>query len=72
MPCPLSMKLRTGISPSQYPKTDLHELGDLRGIGLVAEDVDLRGSVVEIAPRVEMDDFFRGHIWRCVIAHGCV
>ena len=52
------MKLRTGISPSQYPKTTSHELRDLLGVGLVAEDVDLRGGVVEIPPRVEVDDVF--------------
>ena len=58
--------------PVAIAEDDLHELGDLLGIGLVAEHVDLRGGVVEVAPRIEMDDVFLGRIGRCVVAHGCV
>ena len=46
--------------PVAVAEDDLHELGDLLGIGLVAEHVDLRGRVVEVAPRIEMDDVFLG------------
>ena len=52
--------------------TDEGPMGDLLGIGLVAEYVDLRGRVVEVAPRIEMDDVFLGRIWRRVVAHRCV
>ena len=53
-------------------ENDLHELRDLLGVRLVAEDVDLRGGVVEIAPRIEMDDVFLWPIGRRVVSHGLV
>ena len=52
------------------PEDDLHELRNLRRVGLVAEDVDLRRGIVEVAPRVEMDDVFLGLVGRGVVAHG--
>src|SRR5690606_18925336 len=56
--------------PVAIPEDDLHELRDLRRVGLVAEDVDLRRGIVEVAPRVEMDDVFLGLIGRRIVAHG--
>ena len=58
--------------PVAIAEDDLHELRDLLGIGLVAEHVDLRGGVVEVAPRIEMDDVFLWPIGRRVVSHGLV
>lgn len=51
---------------------DLHELRNLRGVGLVAEAVDNRGRVIEVAPRVEMDDVLGGRFQGPVVAQGGV
>ena len=42
--------------PVTIAEDNLHELGDLHGVRLVAEDIDHRGRVVEIPPGVEMDE----------------
>lgn len=52
------------------PEDDLHEFCDLRRVRFVAEDVYLRRGIVEVAPRVEMEDVFLGLIGRGVVAHG--
>ena len=56
--------------PVGVAEDHLHELRDLRGVRLVAEHVDLRRGVVEVAPRVEMDEILGRRRRRVIVVIG--
>ena len=60
--------------PVAIAEDHVDEPGDLLGIGLVAEDVDLWRGVVEVPPRVEVDNVLLGQfgVRVPVVAHGLV
>src|SRR5690606_20363911 len=41
----------------------IHELDDLLGVRLVAEHVDLARRIVEVTPRIEVDDLAGGGLF---------